>query len=167
MSVCGAGGESATSDNRPYIVPESGREGFFKAFYSPLRNEQNEVVGGIAVVHDITERKRAEEAAQEAHQRLNFHVENTPLAVIEWDSEFRVSRWTESAERLFGWQAHEVIDKHVNDWHFVFDDDVDAVSQVTHRQRIGKELLGVQHNRNFTKDGSVTLLRVVQLRPAR
>ena len=148
-------GESATSDNRPYIVPESGREGFFKAFYSPLRNEQNEVVGGIAVVHDITERKRAEEAAQEAHQRLNFHVENTPLAVIEWDSEFRVSRWTESAERLFGWQAHEVIDKHVNDWHFVFDDDVDAVSQVTHRQRIGKELLGVQHNRNFTKDGSL------------
>ena len=88
-----------------YIVPETGREGFFKAYYSPLRNQQNEIVGGIAVVHDITERKRAEEAAQEAHQRLTFHVENSPLAVIEWDSEFRVSRWSESAERLFGWQA--------------------------------------------------------------
>ena len=148
-------GESTTSANRPYLVPDSGREGLFKAYYSPLRNQQDEVVGGIAVIHDITERKRAEEAAQKAHQRLTFHVENSPLAVIEWDSEFRVSRWSQSAERLFGWQASEVIDKHVSDWHFVFDEDVDAVSQVTHRQRIGTELLGVQHNRNYTKDGSV------------
>ena len=148
-------GESSTSENRPYTVPETGREGFFKGYYSPLFNQQNEIVGGIAVVHDITERKRAEEAAQEAHQRLTFHVENSPLAVIEWDSEFRVSRWSESAERLFGWKADEVIGKHVSDWHFVFDDDVDAVAQVTHRQRVGAELLGVQHNRNYTKDGSI------------
>jgi PAS domain S-box-containing protein len=148
-------GESTASDNRPYIVPANGREGFFKAFYSPLRNEQNEVIGGIAVVHDITERKRAEEAAQEAHQRLTFHVENSPLAVIEWDSEFRVSRWSGSAERLFGWQASEVVDKHVGDWHFVFDEDADGVAQVTQRQRVGTEVLGVQHNRNYTKDGSV------------
>ena len=25
-----------TSDNRPYVVPETGRQGFFKAYYSPL-----------------------------------------------------------------------------------------------------------------------------------
>jgi PAS domain S-box-containing protein len=149
------GGERSTSDNRPYTVPETGREGFFKGYYSPLFDQQNEIVGGIAVVHDITERKHAEEAAQEAHQRLTFHVENSPLAVIEWDSEARVSRWSESAERLFGWQAHEVIGKHVGDWHFVFDEDVDAVAQVTHRQHHGAELLGVQHNRNYTKDGSI------------
>ena len=148
-------GENSTSENRPYIVPETSRAGFFKGYYSPLFNQQNEIVGGIAVVHDITERKRAEEAAQEAHQRLTFHVENSPLAVIEWDSEFRVSRWSESAERLFGWKADEVIGKHVSDWHFVFDEDVDAVAQVTDRQRVGTELLGVQHNRNYTKDGSI------------
>ena len=68
---------------------------------------------------------------------------------------FRVSRWSESAERLFGWKAEEVIGKHVSDWHFVFDEDVDAVAQVTYRQRVGAELLGVQHNRNYNKDGSV------------
>jgi PAS domain S-box-containing protein len=136
-------------------VPETGREGFFKGYYSPLFDEQNKIVGGIAVIRDITERKRAEEAAQEAHQRLTFHVENSPLAVIEWDSEARVSRWSESAERLFGWQADEVIGKHVSDWHFVFDEDVDAVAQVTHRQHQGAELLGVQHNRNYTKAGAI------------
>ncbi len=148
-------GESATSDNRPYIVPETNRQGFYKAYYSPLLNEQQEIIGGIAVVHDITEQKRAEEAAQEAHQRLAFHVENSPLAVIEWDSEFQVSRWSESAERLFGWRADEVLGKHVSDWHFVFDEDLDAVVQVTDRQRVGAELRGVLRNRNYTKAGGV------------
>ena len=148
-------GESSISDNTPYAIPETGRHGFYKGYYSPLRNEQNEIIGGIAVVHDITERKRAEEEAQEAHQRLTFHVENSPLAVIEWDSEARVSRWSESAERLFGWKAEEVLGKHVGEWHFVFDEDVDAVAQVTHRHRAGAELLGVQRNRNYTRDGSI------------
>ena len=55
-------------------------------------------------------------------------LENSPLAVIEWDSDFRVSRWSRSAERLFGWKAEEVLGKHVNEWQFVFADDVDAVA---------------------------------------
>ena len=149
------GGESTFSENRPYIIPESGREGFFKGYYSPLRDEQNRIVGGIGFIRDITEQKRAEEAAHDAYQRLSFHLENSLLAVIEWDSDFRVSRWSESAERLFGWQAEEVIGKHFNEWHFVFDEDADAVKQVTNRQRVGEEVQGVLRNRNYTKDGSV------------
>ena len=148
-------GESSTSDDTPYTVPETGRHGFFQGYYSPLRNEQDDIVGGIAVIHDITEQKRAQEDAQEAHKRLTFHVEHSPLAVIEWDSEARVSRWSESAERLFGWKAEEVLGKHVGDWQFVFDDDVDAVAQVTRLHRSGAELIGVQRNRNYTRDGSI------------
>ncbi|HEX3281490.1 MAG TPA: PAS domain S-box protein [Pyrinomonadaceae bacterium] len=148
-------GFTATSHNTRYIVPQTGRQGFYKGHYSPLRNEQNEIIGGVAIIQDITERKHAEAAAQQAHKRLTFHVENSPLAVIEWDSDARVSRWSESAERLFGWKAEEVLGKHVSDWHFVFDEDVDAVAQVTHRQRVGAELHGVQRNRNYTRDGSV------------
>ena len=55
-------GQSTTSENRPYVVPETGRAGFFKAYYSPLRDSGENIVGGIAVVYDITERKRVEEA---------------------------------------------------------------------------------------------------------
>jgi PAS domain S-box-containing protein len=149
------GGESTVSENRPYTIPETGREGFFRGYYSPLRDQQGQIVGGIAIIRDITEQKRAEEAARDAYQRMIFHLENSPLAVIEWDPDFRVSRWSESAERLFGWKAEEVLDKHVGDWHFVFDEDVDAVEQVTNRQRIGEELQGVQRNRNYTKNGAV------------
>lgn len=145
-------GESRVSTNHRFIGSESS---LFKSSYSPLRSQQDEIVGGIGIIRDITQRKQAEIAAHEAYQRLTFHVENSPLAVIEWDSDFRVSRWSESAERLFGWKAEEVIGKHVNEWKFVFAEDVDAVELVTYRQREGFERQGVQRNRNYTKDGAI------------
>lgn len=90
-----------------------------------------------------------------ASLELELLVENSPLAVIEWDSDFRVSRWSESAERLFGWKALEVLGKHVSDWRFVLAEDLEAVEQVGQRQREGSERHGVLYNRNYRKDGLV------------
>ena len=145
-------GEEVVSENHPYGPAETG---VFESHYSPLRDEEGGIAGGIAVITDITARRQAEEAAQTAYRQLSFHVESSPLAVVEWDSDFRVSRWSESAERLFGWKADEVIGKHVNEWRFVFADDVDAVALVTNRQREGVEVQGIQRNRNYTRSGSV------------
>jgi len=145
-------GKGSVLENHPYGPSETG---VFESHYSPLLDEHDNIIGGIAVITDITARKQAEEAAHTAYRQLAFHVESSPLAVVEWDSDFRVSRWSESAERLFGWKADEVIGKHVNEWRFVFADDVDAVALVTNRQREGVEVQGVQRNRNYTRDGSV------------
>lgn len=148
-------GKTAISENRPYTVPETGRAGFFEGHYSPLYGNSGEIVGGLCIIRDITDRRHADDVAQEAHQRLAFHVENTPLAVVEWDSDFRVSRWSESAERLFGWKADEVLGKHVTDWRFVFAEDENSVRQLTNKQRMGVERRGVLRNRNYTKDGKI------------
>jgi len=145
-------GKGSVSENHPYGPSETG---VFESHYSPLLDEHDNIIGGIAVITDITARKQAEKAAHTAYQQLSFHVESSPLAVVEWDSDFRVSRWSESAERLFGWKAEEVMGKHVNEWRFVFADDVDAVALVTNRQREGVEVQGIQRNRNYTRAGSV------------
>lgn len=148
-------GKSVVAENRSYEVAATGRAGFFDGYYSPLRDEGGEVFGGIAIIRDITQRKRAEELANEAHRRLSLHVENTPLAVIEWDKDYRVSRWSPSAERLFGWKAEEVLGKSFAEWKFVFPEDLEAVSEVGSRQRRGLERHGVSRNRNYTKQGTV------------
>jgi len=145
-------GKETVSETHPYGPSETG---VFESHYSPLLDEENKIAGGIAVITDITARKQAERATNAAYQQLAFHVESSPLAVVEWDSDFRVSRWSASAERLFGWNADDVIGKHVNEWQFVFADDVDAVALVTNRQREGVEVQGVLRNRNYTRDGSV------------
>src|SRR5688572_17910522 len=151
LSAALAGSESVSETHR--YGPA--KTGVFETRYMPLHDDQHNIAGGVAVVSDITARRQAEDAAQTAYRQLSFHVESSPLAVVEWDSDFRVSRWSESAERVFGWKADEVIGKHVNEWQFVFADDVDAVALVTNRQREGVEVQGVQRNRNYTRDGSV------------
>lgn len=123
--------------------------------YHPLVGVDGEVLGGVGIIEAVTSCKHADQALGSSYQRLTSHLENSPLAVVEWDSDFRVSRWSESAEALFGWKAEEVLGKHVNEWRFVFPEDLIAVESVTLRQREGVEVRGVLHNRNYRKDGSV------------
>jgi PAS domain S-box-containing protein len=148
-------GKSVVAENRPYIIPQSGCKGFFDGYYSPRHDERGEVVGGVAIIRDVTERKIAEASTPEDHRRLAFHVENTPLAVIEWDHQFRVLRWSPAAQKLFGWRADEVLGKRFNDWQFVVPDDLEAVNQVGHRQNQGQEHHGISRNRNYTKLGNI------------
>lgn len=148
-------GHRTVSKNRRFSVPQSGYQGFFEGHYYPLYGDDGAVAGGLCVIRDITDQQHAHGLAQQALQRLSFHVENSPLAVVEWDSDFCVSRWSESAERLFGWKADEVLGKHVTDWKFVFADDVNEVVRLTSKQREGYETRGVLRNRNYTKDGSI------------
>jgi PAS domain S-box-containing protein len=147
-------GKTVVAEARPYNFPETGRSGFFDGYYSPRHDENGSVIGGVAIIRDVTDRKRAEATAMEAH-RLAFHVENTPLAVIEWDHGFRVLRWSPAAERLFGWVSAEVLGKRFSDWNFVVPEDIEAVSEVGKRQNEGEEHHGILRNRNYTKLGSV------------
>ncbi|HEV2846664.1 MAG TPA: PAS domain-containing protein, partial [Thermoanaerobaculia bacterium] len=62
-----AGRHMVTRD-RPFTVPETGYRGFFEGSYSPLRVPSGEIVGGLAVIRDVTERKRAEVARFEAER---------------------------------------------------------------------------------------------------
>ncbi|MGA2631914.1 MAG: PAS domain S-box protein, partial [Terriglobia bacterium] len=58
---------------------------------------------------DITERKRAEEAAREAHEALRTLVHASPMAILAFNSDATVAEWNPAAERLFGWTASEVM----------------------------------------------------------
>ena len=73
----------------------------------------------LSISVDISERKRAEEELQLAYQRLSYHVENTPLAVIEWGKDLCITRWSGQAEKMFGWKAVEVLGKSMFDSDFI------------------------------------------------
>ena len=75
-----------------------------------LSEEQARVVfANKALEQEAGERRRAERAELLALQRLKLHLERTPLGVVEWDMEFRVSTWNPSAEAIFGFSAAELI----------------------------------------------------------
>lgn len=60
------------------------------------------------------DRKRAEEALRQNEQRLSLHIQQTPLAVIEWDTDFRVLQWNEAAEKIFGYSVEEARGRHAS-----------------------------------------------------
>jgi PAS domain S-box-containing protein len=68
----------------------------------------------LALVRDITERKRIESALRASEQNLALHVNQTPLGVIEWDLDFRVTKWNPAAERIFGYSKKEALGCHAS-----------------------------------------------------
>ncbi|MBX9624927.1 MAG: PAS domain S-box protein [Gemmataceae bacterium] len=90
-----------------------------------------------------------------ADRELAAHLENTPLAVIEWDADFRVVRWTGQAEAIFGWPAAEVVGKRPADWRLVHDDDAVAVERLMREIAALRRPRSVLVNRNYTRAGAV------------
>jgi PAS domain S-box-containing protein len=101
------------------------------------------------------ERKRAEEALHQAHQRLQYHNQNTPLAVIEFDADLRVSAWSDEARRVFGWEASEVLGRPMFDIPWIIDEDRPGIERVAAGMCSGQTRRSVSPNRNVRKDGKV------------
>ena len=101
------------------------------------------------------ERKRSEDELRASEQRLKFHFENSPLAVVEWDADFIVTEWSREAERVFGWEKEEAIGKRIDKLELIFPDDQPIVNHTMERLASGAEALVVSCNRNITKAGEV------------
>ena len=83
--------------------------------YVPDVDPAGRVRGALGVLHDLTDVRHAQQALAHAHQVLSSHVENSPLAVIEWDPALRILRWSGQAQRMFGWSARQAVGRLVAD----------------------------------------------------
>jgi len=63
----------------------SGRESFFEMETLPMIRDQEQQVGWLAVVRDITERKKVEQALQESEAKANALIKHAPAAIFEID----------------------------------------------------------------------------------
>ncbi len=109
----------------------------------------------IGTVQDITTAKRNEEALRETSQRWSSIVSNSPLALIEWDSEYRVAVWSREAERLFGWTQGEIIGKRIDEVRWVHEQDWPLVERLMDRMNAGGDPVTMNTNRNYRRDGTV------------
>ena len=104
---------------------------------------------------DVTARHQAQQDLVQAHARLSFHVENSPLAVIEWENGTHISLWSRQAENIFGWKAEEVLGKSWDDFSFIYPEDQEVVKNQVSRLFDGSDKYNTVVNRNYTKYNSV------------
>lgn len=132
------------------VLSVAGVSRVFLTTKGPFRDPSGQVIGLLGICRDITDRKRAEEEIRLSQQKLRIHFEHTPLAVVEWDMEFRVAAWNPSAERIFGYTREEAMGQHAS---FTippqFREHVDQVWQALLKQSGGAR----STNDNITKSG--------------
>ncbi|MEI1253007.1 PAS domain S-box protein [Rhizobium aouanii] len=82
----------------------------FIPYPTPLHDANGKLIGAINMLVDISDRKKAEEYSE----RLAAIVKFSDDAIISKDIHGMIQTWNSGAERLFGYEAAEVIGRPIN-----------------------------------------------------
>jgi PAS domain S-box-containing protein len=82
----------------------------FIPYPTPLYDSEGKLAGAINMLVDVSERKKAEEYAA----RLAAIIEFSDDGIVSKDLHGIIETWNDGAERLFGYEASEVIGKPIN-----------------------------------------------------
>ncbi len=117
-----------TSNNVEAIIRQpQGEDRWVLANAAPVRNAAGEIVAGVVVFPDITERKRAERELSESQEKFRRLYEeskrreelyrslldSSPDAVVIYDLQGRAQYVNDAFTRVFGWTAEEVRHKRI------------------------------------------------------
>ena len=121
----------------------------------PLFDDNGKVfaVGGIST--DITERVRMDESLRLSQQRLLLYREQSPLGIIEWNTNFEIVNWNPAAQRIFGYTEEDALGPYITE-------NILPESVREEVKNIWDELIankgGIYSiNENITKDGRTIL----------
>jgi len=113
-----------------------------------FRDETGRIVRSVGMVHDITERKKAEEA----QGRLSAIVASAEDAIISKDLNGVIQTWNVGAEMIFGYTAEEAIGRNIS--LLVPSGHADEVPDILRRLSQGEHIENFETVR-MRKDGTV------------
>ena len=77
---------------------------------APIRDGGGNIIGVVLVFHDVTEKRRADEALRESEERFRLMVSGVQdYAILMLSPTGEVVSWNEGAERIKGYTASEII----------------------------------------------------------
>ncbi|UMB53164.1 PAS domain S-box protein [Lutibacter sp. A64] len=97
------------------IITKESKIKWIHARFDFTKDENKNITHIQAIVEDITDKKRTQDLYHESNQRLQNQFENTPLASIIWNKDFKVIQWNNAAERIFEYTAKEACGKHIKE----------------------------------------------------
>lgn len=89
----------------------SAEERYYEAWFMPMFDLQNEVTGGINIVHDVTERKLAEEQIKAEMEFRETLLNHSVDVILSFDRDYKVTLWNKKAAEVIGLSSAEVVGK--------------------------------------------------------
>jgi len=103
------------------------------------------------LMFDITDRKLSEAQLRESQKRLSFFIQQTPVAIIEWNKNFEIVAWNPAAETIFGYRIDEIKNFHALKL-LVPPEQLESITNFLEKlMQEGGEQTNI--NENVTKDG--------------
>ena len=109
-------GKSNITHNRPYTIARTSREGFYEGHYSPLYDAAGDIIGGFAIVREITEQKRSEELLRESEKRYRDLVENSLGLMSTHDMNGVLLSVNQAAAKMLGYRPEEMVGRNFTDF---------------------------------------------------
>lgn len=78
---------------------------------SSIKDEHGNLIGGIGIIDDFTERMKAEEALRESEKRLSQIIDFLPDPTFAIDIHGKVIFWNKALEEMTGIKSNEIIGK--------------------------------------------------------
>jgi PAS domain S-box-containing protein len=94
-------------------IRKDGRRFWAHVIMDAIRDPAGELVGFAKITRDLTERRAAEDALRRSEEQFRILVQGvTDYAIYLLDKSGNVSSWNAGAQRIKGYQAHEIIGDH-------------------------------------------------------
>jgi PAS domain S-box-containing protein len=87
-----------------------------------INEENNQQL--LAAKEELEEKvKKRTRELEDTYRKLAFHINNTPLAVLEWNSRQELIHWPGQAEGIFGYTADEMLGLRIDEVPFLLPED--------------------------------------------
>lgn len=105
-------GKSSVTKDRPYNVKETNQNGYFEGYYSPILDESDNVLGGQAIIRDITKRKIAEQELKKSIHLIEATLKSLTDAVfVVGDKTKTITACNPAVYNIFGYTQDECLGK--------------------------------------------------------
>ena len=119
----------------------------------PERDERGEVVSVLIVIHDVSERHRAERTLKESEERFRVTFDEAPIAMLLIGIDASIQGSNAAARALLGYSQEELAEKTIYD--ITHPDDLALTRRVSVRLFEKGEPTAVVEKRYLHKNGSV------------
>lgn len=108
-------GETVDGRDRPWSQTGAERPRYYDVTYYPVRDDDGQVVGGVVLTADVTERRESEDSLAAEHRLLRTILDTAPHVLVAVDHDFRIVEWNSCSERNTGLRRAAVLGRHMLD----------------------------------------------------